>query len=117
MRLEATLPFQGSYDAGLLSAVEPSCIYLANRGPFDRLRDPTTVQLPYPNRTGEHSRTVLHLSCLIAAPSTLLRDPMTLWREATLPFQGPCAGPVSAVEPSIFKQKKPDLMRVRLFTL
>ena len=38
--------------------------------------------------------------------------------EATLPFQGSYdAGPVNAVEPSIFKQKKPDLMRVRLFTL
>ena len=42
MRLEATLPFQGSYDAGPVSAVEPSCIYLANHGPFDRLRDPMT---------------------------------------------------------------------------
>ena len=29
LRLEATLPFQGSYDAGPVSAVEPSCIYLA----------------------------------------------------------------------------------------
>ena len=46
--------------AGLLSAVEPSCIYLANRGPFDRLRD----------------------------PMDRLRDPMTLRLEATLPFQG-----------------------------
>ena len=80
--------------AGLLSAVEPSCIYLANRGPFDRLRD----------------------------PMDRLRDPMTLRLEATLPFQGSYgqaqgsydAGPVSIVEPSIFKQKKPDLMRVRL---
>ena len=39
-------------------------------------------------RIGEHSRTVLHLSCLITDPSTLLRDPMTLRLEATLPFQG-----------------------------
>ena len=62
-------------------------------------------------RTGERSRTVLHQSCLIT-------DPSTLRLEATLPFQGSYdAGPVSAVEPSIFKQKKPDLMRVRLFTL
>ena len=88
------------------------------------------------DRIGERSRTVLHLSCLITAPSTMRL-------EATLPFQGSydagsvsivepsCiylanhgpfdvaqgsydAGPVSAVEPSIFKQKKPDLMRVRL---
>ena len=64
--------------AGLLSAVEPSCIYLANRGPFDRLRD----------------------------PMDRLRDPMTLRLEATLPFQGSYdAGSVSIVEPSIFKQK------------
>ena len=57
---------QGSYDAGPVSAVEPSCIYLANRGPFDRLRDPMALRL-----------------------------------EATLPFQGSYdAGPVSIVEPS-----------------
>ena len=30
-------------------------------------------------RIGEHSRTVLHLSCLITDPSTLLRDP---WAKA-----------------------------------
>ena len=28
--------------AGPVSIVEPSCIYLANHGPFDRLRDPMT---------------------------------------------------------------------------
>ena len=57
MRLEATLPFQGSYDAGPVSAVEPSCIHLANHGPFDRLRDPMTLwreaTLPFQGSYGQ----------------------------------------------------------------